>query len=78
MKLRKFKYVIDEEGLDDFGASGMVFRVTSLVKGKIYTQEDTTYYDENGRNAKPFFVDDNGCARDIEDSLRAGIIIEIK
>lgn len=77
MKLRKFKALINETGLDDFGASGMVFEVDQLIKDKVYTQADQRFYDEHGRNKKPFFVDDNGCSRDIENALKEGIVIEV-
>jgi len=77
MKLRKFKVLVGETGLDDFGASGQTFGVNQLVVGKVYTQADQTYYDENGRNAAPFFVDDNGCSRDIKQMLREGKVIEV-
>ena len=77
MKLRKFKALVSEKGLDDFGASGITFEVDQLVKGKIYTQADQRFYDERGRNSKPFFVDDNGCSRDIERSIKEGIVIEV-
>jgi len=77
MKLRKFKALVNETGLDDFGASGQTFGVNQLVVGKVYTQADQTYYDENGRNAAPFFVDDNDCSRDIKQMLREGKVIEV-
>ena len=77
MKLRKFKALVSETGLDDFGLSGDTFVVEQLVIGDIYTQADQTYYDENGRNSAPFFVDDNGCSRDIKQMLREGKVIEV-
>lgn len=77
MILRKFKALVSEKGLDDFGASGMTFEVDQLVKGKIYTQADQRFYDERGRNSAPFFVDDNGCSRDIASMLKSGKIVEI-
>jgi len=77
MKLRRFKVLVSEKGLDDFGASGSTFLVDQLVEGKIYEQADQSRYDENGRNAQPFFVDDNGCSRNIKQLLRLGKIIEV-
>ena len=77
MKLRKFKALVGETGLDDLGLSGDTFEVDQLVIGDIYTQADQTYYDENGRNSAPFFVDDNGCSRDIKQMLREGKVIEV-
>lgn len=77
MELRKFKALVNEKGLDDFGASGLTFEVDQLVKDKIYTQADQRFYDERGRNSKPFFVDDNGCSRDIDRSIKEGIVIEV-
>jgi hypothetical protein len=75
--MRKFKALVSETGLDDFGASGMTFRVDQLVKGRIYTQEDTTNWDAAAKRSAPFFVDDNGCSRNIERSLKEGIIEEV-
>lgn len=77
MKLRKFKALVNEKGLDDFGASGMTFEVDQLIKDKIYVQADQRFYDEIGRNSKPFFVDGNGCSRDIDRSIKEGIVIEV-
>lgn len=76
-KLRKFISLVNETGVDDFGASGLTFRVDQLVKGKVYTQADQSNYDEHGRNSAPFFVDDNGCSRDIADCIKQKIIKEI-
>jgi hypothetical protein len=77
MKLRKFKAVVNEKGLCDFGASGRTLEANHLIEGKIYKQADQRFYDETGRNSKPFFVDDNGCSRDIEQLIKKGIIEEI-
>jgi len=77
MKLRKFKALVGETGLDDFGLSGETFVVDQLVVGDIYEQADQRYYDENGRHSAPFFVDDNGCSRDIKQMLREGKVIEV-
>lgn len=77
IKLRKFRSLIGETGLDDFGASGLTFETDQLVKGKIYTQADQRFYDEHGRNSKPFFVDDNGCSRDIEFMLKNKYVEEV-
>jgi hypothetical protein len=76
MKLRKIKALINEEGLDDFGYSGHTFTVDQLIKDKIYTQADTTYYEERVRN-HVFFIDDNGCARDIEEMIKNKKVVEI-
>lgn len=77
MKLRKFKALVNEKGLDDIGMSGLTFEVDQLVKGKIYTQADQRFYDEHGRKSKPFFIDDNGCSRDIECMIKNGKVKEI-
>lgn len=76
-KLRKFKSLINEKGRDDFGASGMTFEVDELIKDKIYIQADQSRYDAHGRNSAPFFVDDNGCSRNIQHMLDKGYIEEI-
>ena len=77
MKLRKFKALVHETGLDDGGGFSFTFRVDQLVEGKIYTQADQRYYDKAGRNSPPFFVDSNGCSRDIANMLRKNIVEEI-
>ena len=73
-KFRKFRALISERGLDDFGASGLTFEVDQLIKGKIYIEEDQTFYD---RLSLPFFVDDNGCARDIKHMLETKQVEEV-
>lgn len=75
--MRKFRALISEKGLDDFGASGITFEVDQLIEGKIYKQQDTTYWDEHAKRSAPFFVDDNGCSRNIEKCIKNGIIIEV-
>jgi hypothetical protein len=75
--MRKFKALKIEKGRDDFGASGITFEVDQLIEGKIYIQQDTKYWDEHAKRSAPFFVDDNGCSRDISDCLKKGIIIEM-
>jgi hypothetical protein len=77
MELRKFRSLVDEKDRDDFGMSGLTFEVDSLVKGKVYTQADTTYYDARAKASAPFFVDDNGCSRDIGHMLEKGLVEEI-
>lgn len=77
MKLRKFKSLVNETGLDDLGASRITFEVDQLIKDKIYIQADQSNYDERGRNMSPFFVDDNGCSRDIAKSIKDNIVIEV-
>lgn len=77
MKLRKFKALRNEIGLDDGGVASFTFQVRQLIKDKIYIQADQQNYDEAGIKSKPFFVDDNGCSRDIERSIKEGIIKEI-
>jgi len=77
MKLRKFKSLINKKGLDDFGASGITFEVDQLVKGKIYTQADETNYCEVSYKREPFFVDDNGCSRDIKHCIKNNIVEEL-
>jgi hypothetical protein len=77
IKLRKFRALSSERGFDDFGASGLTFEVDQLVKGRVYIEADRRRYDETGRNSKPFFVDDNGCCRDIADMIKSGIVEEI-
>lgn len=77
MKLRKFKALVSEKGKDDFGASGIVFEVDQLIKGNIYEQADERNYCEVSYKRQPFFVDDNGCSRDIEEMLKSNKIIEL-
>tara|TARA_R110000772_G_scaffold2410_4_gene8500 strand:- start:8740 stop:9006 length:267 start_codon:yes stop_codon:yes gene_type:complete len=77
MKLRKFKCLVDEKGMDDIGMSGMTFEVDQLIKDKIYTQADQRNYDKRGRDSAPFFVDDNGCSRNIKEMLRENKIEEV-
>lgn len=76
-RLRQFRSLINEKGLDDFGSSGMTFEVDQLIKDKIYEEADRSKYDSHGRNSKPFFVDDNGCSRDIRHMLDKGYVEEI-
>jgi 5'-nucleotidase len=76
-RLRQLKSLINEKGRDDFGASGMTFEVDQLIKDKVYEEADRSKYDAHGRNKKPFFVDDNGCSRDIQFMLDKGYIEEI-
>ncbi len=57
-KPRKFRAKVDKYGLDDFGASGIVFEVQSLTKGKIYEEENPEYISGNRRGV---VIDDNGC-----------------
>ena len=77
MKLRKFKSLVNEKGLDDGGVASFVFEVDQLIEGKIYTQADQRHYDERGRNSQPFFVDDNGCSRDIAYMLKNKLVEEV-
>lgn len=77
MKLRKFRALVNEKGKDDLGFSGITFEVDQLIEGNIYLEQDTTYWDQHAKNSPPFFVDDNGCSRNIKDSLKEGIIEEI-
>ncbi len=77
MKLRKFKALVSEKGKDDFGFSCITFEVDQLVEGRVYEQADQSKYDEMGKKSKPFFVDDNGCSRDIGLCIKKGIIIEV-
>lgn len=57
-KPRKFKGLIDEYGLDDFGASGQTFKVKAIEKDKIYFERDPEYLDGNEKNV---VIDDNSC-----------------
>lgn len=77
VKLRKFRALVNEKGLDDGGVASFTFEVDQLIKGDIYIQADQRYYDEHGRKSKPFFVDDNGCSRDIEHMIQTGKVEEI-
>lgn len=77
MALRNFKALVSEKGRDDFGASGMTFEVDQLIKDKIYTQIDTTYWDAHAKASPPFIVDDNGCSRNIKDMISSGKLQEI-
>jgi hypothetical protein len=67
MKLRKFKALVSETGLDDGGVASFTFKVDQLTKGKVYTQQDGSH-----------FIDDNGCWRNIDDMIIEGKIKEIK
>ena len=75
--MRKFKALKNEKGRDDFGTSGITFEVVQLIEGKVYTQQNTEYWDEHAKHSAPFFVDDNGCSRNIDDCLKEGIIVEL-
>jgi len=75
--MRKFKALKSEKGRDDFGTSGITFEADQLIEGKIYTQQDTKYWDKQAKCSAPFFVDDNGCSRNIDDCLKEGIIVEV-
>lgn len=77
MKLRKFRALVSETGLDDFGFSGQTFKVDQLIEGKVYTQADQRNYDEAGRKSPPFFVDDNGCSRDIAKMIKEKKVVEV-
>lgn len=77
MKLRKFRALVNQTGLDDLGMSGIVFRTETLIKWKIYHQADERKYCEVDYVRKPFFVDDIGCSRDIEKALKDKEIEEI-
>ena len=57
-KPRKFKAKIDEFELDDFGYSGITFKVQSLTKGKIYYESDPQTLSTKERGV---VIDDNGC-----------------
>lgn len=48
--MRKYKALVNETGLDDFGASGITFEVKSIIKDKIYEEGPIGYV-----------IDDNGC-----------------
>lgn len=72
MELIKVRALVSESGLDDIGASGLTFPVQQLIAGKIYEQADTTYWVESAKNRPPFFVDDNGCSRDIRYMVSSG------
>lgn len=48
--MRKYKALVNETGLDDFGASGITFEVKSIIKDKIYEEGPISYV-----------IDDNGC-----------------
>ncbi len=76
--LRKFMALVNKKGLDDGGVASFTFPVDQLIKGKIYIQADQSNYDEAGRNSEPFFVDDNGCSRNIKREIKLGTIKEIK
>jgi len=76
-KLRKFKALVNEKGIDDGGVASFTFVVDQLIKDKIYLQADQRFYDDLGKKSKPFFVDDNGCSRDIEHMLKSGKVEEI-
>lgn len=44
--LRRLRALVNEKGLDDFGASGLTFEVDQLVAGSVYTQADERFYDK--------------------------------
>jgi len=75
--MRKFRALKSEKGRDDFGASGITFEVDQLIEGNVYTEQDTKHWDERAKRSAPFFVDSNGCSRNIADCIKNGIIVEI-
>lgn len=56
--MRKFEALIDEFGLDDIGMSGETFQVQSLMKGKIYKEQNPTSIDGHREGV---IIDDNSC-----------------
>lgn len=77
MEMRKFKALISEKGRDDYGVASGTFEVYQLVKDKVYIQADERFYDKALYKRKPFFVDDNGCSRNISTLLKECKIVEI-
>lgn len=75
MELRKFRALVSETGMDDFGASGMVFDWPALVKGDVYEQANHISY--GYKNPCDFIVDGCGCSRNIDRSISMGLIEEI-
>jgi len=55
---RKFKAKIDEFGFDDFGMSGLTFKVQNLTKGNTYEEQDPEYLSSK---QKGVVIDDNSC-----------------
>lgn len=55
---RKFVALKDEFGLDDIGASGLTFTVQSLVKGKVYEEENPAFI---STHESGIVIDDNSC-----------------
>lgn len=72
MELIQVIALVNETGLDDIGSSGLTFPVHQLIAGRIYIQQDCTYWDDRAKQSAPFFVDDNGCSRDISYMVRSG------
>ena len=64
--MRKYKALINETGLDDFGASGLTFEVKSLIKDKIYKEHPAGYV-----------IDDNGCWNQIGSKYFIARFLEI-
>jgi hypothetical protein len=64
-QLRKFKSLVNEKGYDYTGSCGTTITIYKLVKDYIYESN------------QPFFVDDDGCPRDIKDMLKSKKVIEI-
>jgi len=70
-KKRRFEALINQTGLDDFGASGLTFQVIEIEKGKIY-EEYWKWVDawdgKGGLKAVPsgYVIDDNGIWHNIE------------
>ena len=77
MSLRKFRALVNEKGLEDYPDFSGVYLVDKLIKGKIYTQADETRYCEVPYKREPFFVDDNGCSRNIKYMLDTKKVEEI-
>lgn len=55
---RKFKSKINESGKDDLGMSGITFSATSLVKDRIYEEQNPSCL---STGQKGVVIDDNGC-----------------
>jgi hypothetical protein len=64
--MRNFRALVTERSKSDFGFSGLTFKSCSLSQGKVYTQISEKY-----------FVDDDGCSRNIHESIKSGIVEEI-
>jgi len=69
--MRKFKALVNEFGLDDFGVASGTFKVQVLTKGEIYKEHQRLVSANDGRGGlkevpSGYVIDDNSCWNKIE------------